>query len=252
MRMLFTQLGNWPGQPPTRNSYKVPTIVAYPDNGDPPLWGFEAERSTRSLRMRVFKTFLDPRSSDKYPSPPGKTLNDVVRDYLEGLYSHLTKTLAIEGLSSNDVDYKFLLTVPATFENGAVENFRRIVKTTGIGNHDFEVSLTEPEAAALYTMEAQPMRTNKSYRVRLNASSTEVKVLAYELLQVGDCFVVCDAGGGTVVSNYSTLIFPLKGHTLINSAQDLSSYTILQIHPRIQVEQTGITSGSFSPPQAPH
>lgn len=165
MRMLFTQLGNWPGQPPTRNSYKVPTVVSYPDNYDAPLWGFEAERSARSLRMRVFKTFLDPRNSDDYPCPPGKHLNDVVHDYLEGLYGHLTRTLTTEGLSSNDVDYHFLLTVPATFENGAVENFRRIVQTTGIGQHTFEVSLTEPEAAALYTIEAQPIRTNKSYRV---------------------------------------------------------------------------------------
>lgn len=169
--MLPTQLGTWPGQPPTRNSYKVPTIVAYPvDHGGLPLWGFEAERSTQIravtyLRMRVFKPFLDPAISDQCLTPPGKRLSDVVHDYLQGLYTHLTQTLEKEGLSGKEVNYNFLLTVPATYGNAAVENFRRIIKTTGIGNHSFDVNLTEPEAAALYTIEVQPMRTSPNYKV---------------------------------------------------------------------------------------
>ena len=172
--MNTTQLGNWPGQPPARQSYKVPTIVAYPsDPNYPPLWGFTAERPPHMgyadvtyQRFRAFKMFLEPAMTQLFEAPPGKTLKDVVHDFLEGVYQHLIRTLQMEGLSTDDLDYKVLFTVPAPFSKSAVESFRRIVVGTGWGNHGIEVQLTEPEAAALYTIRTQPvMRRPNTFQV---------------------------------------------------------------------------------------
>ena len=168
------QLGNWPGQPPTRQSYKVPTVVSYPsDPNYPPLWGFTAERpphlgyaGVTYQRVRAFKMFLEPATTQLFEAPPGKTLKDVVHDFLEGVYQHLIRTLQMEGLSTDELDYKVLFTVPAPFSKSAVENFRRIVMGTGWGNHEIEVQLTEPEAAALYTIRTQPvMRRPGAFQV---------------------------------------------------------------------------------------
>jgi len=145
-----------------------------------------------------------------------------MQDFLEGLYRHLISTLANEGLSTNEVDYQVLFTVPAPFSSAAVENFRRIVMGTGFGNHSAEVQLTEPEAAALYTLKTQPiMRRMNGFEV----GSTRIiyfRQLLIEWSQNQQCFVVCDAGGGTI---------------------DLSSYSITQLQPTIRVEQTGIVDG---------
>lgn len=42
-------------------------------------------------------------------------MSDVVHDYLEGIYRHLIKVLAGEGLSQDKLDYHVLFTVPALF-----------------------------------------------------------------------------------------------------------------------------------------
>jgi hypothetical protein len=81
-----------------------------------------------------------------------------------------------------------------------VEKFRRIVERTKVGVHKFEVSLTEPEAAGMYAIFKQPVHQ----------------------FHAGECFVVCDAGGGTV---------------------DLCSYTIMKEPPAFKLEQTGVITG---------
>ena len=76
------------------------------------------------------------------------------------------------------MDYNILFTVPAQFEVLEVEKFKSIVKSTKFGEHTVSVSLREPEAATLYTI---------NHGVET-------------LMPVGQCIVLCDAGGGTVVS----------------------------------------------------
>ena len=168
------QLGSWPGQPPTRQSYKVPTIVSYPsDPSYPPLWGFTAERppcmgypGVTYQRVRAFKMFLEPATTGLFEAPTGKTLKDVVHDFLEGVYQHLIVKLRGEGLSTDELDYKVSFTVPAPFSKPAVKNFRRIVVGTGWASHEVELQLTEPEAAALYTLSTQPaMRRSNGLQV---------------------------------------------------------------------------------------
>lgn len=150
------QIGDWPGQDPGTTCYEVPTVVVYPDNGGPSLWGFEAENSTDKLypKFRIFKPFIEPSSMSRYRTPRNVTLKDVVHDYIQGLYDHLIRHITKKGIySKNKTKLNILLTVPAAYSDHTVENFRRIVETTGIGNHTFELNLTEPEAAALYTID---------------------------------------------------------------------------------------------------
>lgn len=108
----------------------------------------------------------------------GKSVEDVIKDFLQLLFQHMVSTLAYEGLGENRIDYNTIFTVPAGFSPNEVQKFKSIVQSTGWGNHAISVSLREPEAAILYTI-------NKS------ASHFD--------FQTGQCIVLCDAGGGTVV-----------------------------------------------------
>jgi hypothetical protein len=157
-----TQLGRWPGQPSIRQSFKVPTIVAYPaDPGSyaPVLWGYEAERppSNAYVQVRAFKPFLDPAAAHEFTGPVGKSLADVVKDFLQGVYDHLIRELRGQGLSTDLYDYHVLFTVPAPFDTATVEAFKRIVNSTGWSGHNVRMELTEPEAAALHTLHTQRM-----------------------------------------------------------------------------------------------
>lgn len=74
---------------------------------------------------------------------------------------------------------EFLFSVPTTWGPTVVEHFKLLVGQAGFGgpayaNHSVTVSLTEPEAAAVYTSTAAP-----------------------GIFKEGDVLVVCDAGGGT-------------------------------------------------------
>ncbi|KAA8899502.1 hypothetical protein FN846DRAFT_909576 [Sphaerosporella brunnea] len=140
-----------------------------------------------------------------FEAPPGKTLANVVHDFWQGVYQHLIQVLTSEGWSPQMVNYQFLFTVPAPFSSLAIEAFKRIISGTGFARHGFQVEITEPEAAALYTLRNQP-----SLRTRPAGFQTR------------QSFVVCDAGGGTVY---------------------LSSYSITQSTPTIRMEQTGIVTG---------
>ncbi|RPB10165.1 hypothetical protein P167DRAFT_566804 [Morchella conica CCBAS932] len=205
------QIGDWPGQVAGGTSYAVPTVVVYPDKGGPSVWGFEAENSEDKLypKFRIFKPFIEPSSMIHYRTPPGITLKDVVHDYIQGLYDHLIEHITGKRIySPNNTKLDILLTVPAAYSNSTVENFRRIVATTGIGNHTFGVRLTEPEAAALYTVESMGLKRPEDI----------------PSWKKNDCFIVCDAGGGTV---------------------DIASYTVLRLNPSIQVAHTGVISGSY-------
>ncbi|KAI5847104.1 hypothetical protein DFP73DRAFT_544211 [Morchella snyderi] len=205
------QIGDWPGQDAGSTSYAVPTVVVYPDNGGPSLWGFEAENSEYTLypKFRIFKPFIEPSSMSRYRTPRNVTLKDVVHDYLQGLYDHLIRHITKKGIySKTKTKLDILLTVPAAYSDSTVENFRSIVESTGIGNHSFGVKLTEPEAAGLYTIETMGLE-------RPDGIPSWKK---------NDCFIVCDAGGGTV---------------------DVASYSVLKLEPSIQVAHTGVISGSY-------
>ena len=126
----------------------------------------------------------------------GKTPVQAIADYLRLLWKHAIANIersfgeaAVEGLP-----FRVVCTVPAVWTTEAVNKMREAARQAGILDDRLAGETTldfvsEPEAAALATFDDLKPRPN---------------------FQVGDCFVVCDAGGGTV---------------------DLISYRVVQTQP---------------------
>jgi len=191
----------WPGGNGI-TSDKVPTEIAYelPSSSSssekaatggaataPTVkWGFlfKPEES----RVRCIKLFLD--RSQKLPfyvSPletaaqlkrVNKTVDDAVSDYLTQIHNHtmytLTRRYGESFMASTKVD--FVLTCPAVWSDAAKNKTLQAAERAGMGAKSQIQMISEPEAAAVYTLKAiQPNH-----------------------LKVGDNFIVCDGGGGTV------------------------------------------------------
>lgn len=191
---------SWPGGNGI-TSDKVPTELAYtipdpPSSSPSPSpspaptpsvkWGFQFR--PEESRLRCIKLFLD--RSQKLPfyvSPletaaqlkrVSRTVVDAVADYLTEIYAHtmdtLTRRYGESFMASTKVE--FVLTCPAVWSDAAKNTTLQAAERAGMGNKSDIQMISEPEAAAVYTLKAiQPNH-----------------------LSVGDNFVVCDAGGGTV------------------------------------------------------
>ncbi|GKT57091.1 hsp70 protein [Colletotrichum tofieldiae] len=182
----------WPGGNGI-TSDKVPTEISYdfPANaaaGTEPTvkWGFQFK--PEESRLRCIKLFLD--RSQKLPfyvSPLdtaaqlkryNKNVLDAVSDYLTQVYKHtmdtLTRRYGESFMQSTKVD--FVLTCPAVWSDAAKNTTLQAAERAGMGSKSEIQMISEPEAAAVYTLKAiQPNHLN-----------------------AGDNFIVCDAGGGTV------------------------------------------------------
>ncbi|RPB01606.1 actin-like ATPase domain-containing protein [Choiromyces venosus 120613-1] len=186
-------IGNWPSAG-ILTHHSAPTEIAYHEGSTTDFsWGYDIPRSVR--RLKWFKLLLE--SNDDHvqsgvPLPPGMTAMDVTRDYLSALYQHAISTLWRQNghavMSMTRVD--FVLTVPAVWSDTAKQRTREAAISAGMSNeHDLSL-LSEPEAAAIYTIKNQDTHA----------------------INVHDRIVVCDAGGGTVdLISYTVLsINPLR------------------------------------------
>ncbi|OAL50191.1 Hsp70 family protein-like protein [Pyrenochaeta sp. DS3sAY3a] len=216
----------WPGGNGI-TSDKVPTEIGYvdvaPQNGSNASldvsakpaqtikWGFQFK--PEETRLRCIKLFLD--RNQKLPhfvSPLDtaaqlrkyeKTVMEAVSDYLSQIYRHtietLTKRYGETFMGMTRVE--FVLTVPAVWSDSAKDATLKAAEKAGMGNrHELKI-ISEPEAAAVYTLKAiQPNHLN-----------------------IGDNFIVCDAGGGTV---------------------DLIAYKITQLNP-LRVEESAVGTGGL-------
>ncbi|KAJ1338537.1 molecular chaperone HscA [Microdochium nivale] len=182
----------WPGGNGI-TSDKVPTELSYttPVNSLPGAeptikWGFQFK--PEESRLRCIKLFLD--RSQKLPfyvSPQdtatelqkfNKNVVDAVSDYLTQVYKHtidtLTRRYGESFMASTKVD--FVLTCPAVWSDTAKNTTLVAAERAGMGKQADIQMISEPEAAAVYTLKAiQPNH-----------------------LKINDNFIVCDAGGGTV------------------------------------------------------
>ncbi|KAK0384295.1 hypothetical protein NLU13_8383 [Sarocladium strictum] len=208
----------WPGGNGI-TSDKVPTEIAYdfPPNTtgttDPPTvkWGFQFR--PEESRLRCIKLFLD--RSQKLPfyvSPLdtaaqlkrfGKNVVDAVSDYLTQVHAHtmdtLTRRYGESFMASTRVE--FVLTCPAVWSDAAKNTTLQAAERAGMGSKSEIQMISEPEAAAVYTLKAiQPNHLN-----------------------IGDNFIVCDAGGGTV---------------------DLIAYKIMSLKP-LRVEESAVGTGGL-------
>ncbi|KAK6825211.1 actin-like ATPase domain-containing protein [Apiospora arundinis] len=207
----------WPGgngitsdKVPTEISYDIPPAAPV---GTPPniKWGFQFK--PEEPRLRCIKLFLD--RSQKLPfyvSPQetatqlrkyNKNVVDAVSDYLTQVYEHtmdtLTRRYGESFMASTKVDW--VLTCPAVWSDAAKNTTLQAAERAGMGSQADIQMISEPEAAAVYTLKAiQPNHLN-----------------------VGDNFIVCDAGGGTV---------------------DLIAYKIISLKP-LRVEESAVGTGGL-------
>lgn len=158
-----------------------------PQGSEPTVkWGFQFR--PEEPRLRCIKLFLD--RSQKLPfyvSPLetaaqlkkyNKNVVDAVSDYLTQVYNHTMETLQRRYGESFMASTKvqFVLTCPAVWSDAAKNTTLQAAERAGMGTRSEIQMISEPEAAAVYTLKAiQPNH-----------------------LSAGDNFVVCDAGGGTV------------------------------------------------------
>jgi hypothetical protein len=183
---------SWPGC--GREEGKSPTALLYDENGNH-QWGYEIPFNADPLQW--FKLLLIPdedlqdsvRTSDyvlrarKMLRELDKAPVDAIADYLGSLWNHILNTIrksrsksSIEALS-----FHVVITVPAIWKDSARKEMEVAANKAGILGHRAAGRTTvsfvpEPEAAALDTL--------WDHRKDINE---------------GDLYVICDAGGGTVV-----------------------------------------------------
>lgn len=145
-----TQLGRWPGC--ENFMHKVPTVLRYMSGSRDYEWGFVADKAGFG-RSILFKTSLGSGEAHTYPDMAGKTAHGMISDFLNAVYDHIRKRLEEESLDQLTMEFSF--TVPATYLDPVVEEFKNIILKTSFRQHKFNVTLTEPEAAAIHTLYSQ-------------------------------------------------------------------------------------------------
>ena len=188
---------NWPvGQ--LSSLEKTPTVLAY-ENGRVVAWGGKVKK-THSTQVSHFKLGLQEHLDHYYGSTTesSKTLAqgfltdpnwrlpdlsqklavDFFADYLKEVLQFVNVVLENEYGSRflTSMEIRYTLTVPAIWREEAKELTREAALRAGIPKRKLYM-VTEPEAAALYC----------------------ITIWDDVSLQVGDRFIICDAGGETVV-----------------------------------------------------
>ncbi|KAI5369872.1 putative Heat shock protein 70 family [Septoria linicola] len=217
---------SWPGGNGI-TSDKVPTEIAYsipnPAGSDAIAsdkanaesvqikWGFQFK--PEDARLRCIKLFLDrDQRLPHFVSPLetaallrnyDRTVLDAVTDFMRKLYEHTMETLTRRYGESfvNSTTVSFVLTVPAVWSHAAQTATLQAAEKAGMGERHNLRLISEPEAAAVYTLKS------------MQPSS----------LKVGDNYVICDAGGGTV---------------------DLIAYKVIQVSP-LRIEESNVGSGGL-------
>ncbi|KAF5964023.1 Hsp70 chaperone protein [Fusarium bulbicola] len=193
-----------------RTQPKVPTAILY-DPRDSTKFKWGGQLTWRDDHVQGVKLLLDSKQARPSYLPSSsakgeikrlpKDVVDVVADFMEAMYEHALEKIA----SKVPRDYldlcekSFVLSVPAVWSDKAKEKTIQAAKKAGV----YPVTLVkEPEAAALYTFMTQE-----------------------RALSTGDCFVVCDAGGGTV---------------------DLISYEVVSTEPTLDLAELVPGKGNMS------
>jgi molecular chaperone DnaK (HSP70) len=178
---------------------KTPTLLSYHTN--PPTWGGNVKpkdeprvghfklglqenvashyaRRSGPLASSVLGGYLTDHNW-KHPALPAKRAVDFSCDYLTCLVHHLKKQVLPSRYGESflhNQQISYVITVPAIWSDKAKDLTRQAALAAGIPRKKLTL-ITEPEAAALFCA----------------SLCEEVD------LQEGDRFLICDAGGGTVV-----------------------------------------------------
>jgi molecular chaperone DnaK (HSP70) len=204
LRDKITVLKSWPG---IAGSYtdKVPSTLAYNSSGQVVAWGGRV-KSSHLITVSHFKLGLQEGINEHYlfgekPNSDRSSLEKMLSveawkhdmlgdkdayDHVRNFFEEIHEYLVAEALPRDfgkkfldSVSIRYVLTVPAIWSDKAKDLTRKAACHIGIPDRDLTM-ISEPEAAALYC-----------------------STLCHEVdLEDGDYFMVCDAGGGTVVSLY--------------------------------------------------
>ncbi len=211
----------WPGT--GREEGKAPTELCYDDDSQRPTWGYDIQPDgdpVRWFKLLILKTEdMAPEARDseflirgrRMMKDSGKSAIDFIADYLRALWAHILDMInKARGEAVIDaMTFHVVITVPAIWKSYARQYMEEAARKAGILDlrtaGPTKLTLApEPEAAALSTLCEQGGR-----------------------VKPGDVYVICDAGGGTVVSNlrvfsyFTILLITLKGpHQLRNKAND--------------------------------
>ncbi|KAI2626431.1 actin-like ATPase domain-containing protein [Hypoxylon sp. NC1633] len=200
---------DWPGLEGHRQP-KVPTLIAY-DPDDPTRFKWGGQVDWRSDAVQGVKLLLDPDQPKPVYLPTGNIKSelkklpkdpvDVAADFIGAIYHHALAKIESAGVKDyfDFCQKQFILSVPAVWSDKAKDRTLRAAKKAGI--HPVTL-IKEPEAAALYTLH-----------------------LHERALNVGDAFLVCDAGGGTV---------------------DLITYEITSLAPALELAEVVPGSGGMA------
>ncbi|KAL8961017.1 MAG: hypothetical protein Q9193_002370 [Seirophora villosa] len=208
-------IAQWPDDESNEavSSAKVPTELQYTEDGF--NWGFQIPHDAQ--RHQWFKLGLDPKRPrpmsglasglpDEKAAPPEHDvpLETLVKDYLSALRQHLesvlAKTLPKSVLMTTPMEY--VITVPAIWSGKASGETRSCAERAGMGLGKHLQLVSEPEAAATWALP---------------------RIVPFTP-QIGDTFVLCDAGGGTV---------------------DLISYQIKALKPTLRIVEAARGDGGL-------
>ncbi|KAJ5726922.1 hypothetical protein N7493_005949 [Penicillium malachiteum] len=190
---------DWPGRG-NSTSQKAPTVIAY-QNGEA-RWGYQVDDMKEAVKG--VKLLLDTSKEKHYKSSYGpaeeshrilekmqKKPVDAAGDYLGKMVAHLKFILDRRGIGSvmKTMDVQYILTVPAVWSDKAKDLTLQAAYLGGIPKGNLTL-LSEPEAAAVHA----------------------IRMIQPNSIEVGDCFIVCDAGGGTVdlITYRTTQTRPLR------------------------------------------
>ncbi|KFY82655.1 hypothetical protein V498_08516 [Pseudogymnoascus sp. VKM F-4517 (FW-2822)] len=201
---------NWPGlDGESHNAPKIPTLINYTGKGGAFVWGAAVDPMADSI-VGV-KLLLDPSQEKPLYLPTGNIKLDlkklpkspllVAADFIKAIYEYALSEISKEVPKSymELCQKQFVLSVPAVWSDAAKNATLQAAKQAGL----FPVTLIkEPEAAALHTLHD----------------------LGFSL-KIGDAFVICDAGGGTV---------------------DLISYEVETTTPRLKLKELVPGSGGMA------
>ena len=161
--------------------------------------------------------FPDPMAAPPAYDMPSEKL---VKDYLTALRKHAEQVLRYKlpqsAFQSTSIEFVVRwpshdifgmakgeqITVPAVWSDLAQAKTRACAEQAGMGTGSALHIISEPEAAAIYALD----------------------VMDPHNIKVGDTFVLCDAGGGTV---------------------DLISYTVSALKPQLNISEASPGSGSL-------
>ena len=182
----------------TRTSSEVVrTTVEYFKLGLEPSTGHHYRADPSGPAVKILGGFLsDP--DWRHPELPEKSAVDFAADYLTQLHNHFLEEYIPEHYGREyreGLQFGYVMTVPEIWSQGAKDLVRQAAVRAAINNSSLEL-VSEPEAAALYC----------------------ATLCRDADLGTGDRFVVCDAGGGTVVRwwDRSELIYRTLFHTRLH------------------------------------